>query len=170
MKSILIVLGNPPKPDGSIGFNLRSRLDVAVQEYRRGSVEKVILTGGAVYNEYTEAEVMAAYFLEKRVSPEDLILEKKARNTYDNALDSALALKGIRHGKIIVVTSRFHKMRAKRIFSCYFDSFSILVPSFSPLYFLRNIHIYLWELYLTLKLQIKGDSRLARTVNDLSAT
>jgi vancomycin permeability regulator SanA len=86
VKTILIVLGSPPNPDGSVSRILQSRLDLAIALYHAGKANKLLLTGGAVYNQHIEAKIMEKYSLTGGVDAIDILIECLSRNTYDNAL------------------------------------------------------------------------------------
>jgi uncharacterized SAM-binding protein YcdF (DUF218 family) len=162
MDTALIVLGNPPEADGTIPYNLKTRLDVAIDEYRKNPGSKVILSGGPAHGNLIEAEEMEKYCSKKGIPDDDIMQEKKSLSTYDNALYTAELLHTEKPGKIILITSRFHKRRADIIFRNYFDQYSISVPELTAGYFIRNLYLYIWEFYLTVKLIIKGDKRLDR--------
>ena len=168
MKNAIIVLGNPPNDDGTIPFNLKARLDKAIQEYFAIPQGKLILTGGAAHSQLIEAIEMKKYCLDKGIPEDDILLETKANNTYDNALYTAEILRGRNIEKVVIVTSRFHKKRANIIFNHYFENYRISIPKLTIQYLFRNIHIYLWEMYQTAKLIIKGDKRLDRKVKEYS--
>ena len=159
MNTIIIVLGNPPKDDGTIPYNLETRLDLAISEYWKNSESKLIMTGGSVYGKLIEAVEMNKYCNERGIPNNNIIQEKKSMNTYDNALYTAKILEKEKPKKIVIVTSRFHKKRVNIIFKNYFNNYIILVPKLTIKYFIRNMHIYLWELYLIIKLIMKGDKR-----------
>src|ERR1700761_8496973 len=58
---VILVLGNPARPDGSIAPIARSRVLEAIQQYRAGMAPRLMMTGGAVANQYVEAEVMQRF-------------------------------------------------------------------------------------------------------------
>jgi uncharacterized SAM-binding protein YcdF (DUF218 family) len=162
----IIVLGNPPEKEGVLPYNLRTRLDKALQEYKKYPGSTLILTGGSTYNKYIEAVEMKKYCSTKGVCESDILLETEARSTYDNAFFVAEMLKDIKVGKIIIVTSRYHRARSRLIFRNYFKKFEVSVPKLTPLYIIRNMYIYLWEMYLVIKLKIIGDKRMDRVVEN----
>ena len=166
MQTVLIVLGNPPKEDGTIPYNLRTRLDLAINEYWSTPDSRLLLTGGSVYGKYTEAIEMKAYCLNNGIPEDKIWLEKRARSTYDNALYTAQMLQDYRYDKIVIITSRYHRKRTNLIFLKYYKDYSISIPQFTLGYFLRNMHLYVWELYLTMKLKLKGDKRLNRKMDE----
>jgi len=162
VKTILIVLGNPPNPDGSVSRILQSRLDLAIALYHTGNANKLVLTGGAVYNHYVEAEIMEKYCLEQGVDATDILVESLSRDTYDNALYSSSIVNSQNSDAVIVITSHFHWLRTKIIFQHYFNQFKILTPPFAFADLIGHFHIYIWEIYLAMKLLFRGDERLSR--------
>ncbi|MDC7126697.1 MAG: YdcF family protein [Spirochaetales bacterium] len=164
METAIIVLGHPPNEDGTIPFNLKTRLDLAITEYLNNDGSKLIMTGGSVYGQIIEAVKMKEYCVDKGISESDILMETKARSTYDNALYTAKILKENHADKIIVITSRFHRYRTNIIFKHYFSDYLISIPELTSYYLLRNLHIYIFEFYLTVKLIIKGDKRLKREI------
>jgi len=58
------------------------------------------------------------------------------------------------------------RSRTEWIFRRYFRNFRVSVPDLTLTYLIRNVHIYMWELYLTGKLIRNGDERLNRNLGD----
>ncbi len=128
--SILIVLGYPANADGNPSPILKARLDKAIELYRKGMAAKIILTGAAVDNQFIESEVMAVYCIQKGIPAEDIYVESNARNTYENARMVHGIMKDKGYKKAIVVTSGFHKLRAKVFFSREMKEASIVGAPF----------------------------------------
>ncbi|MGB3467485.1 MAG: ElyC/SanA/YdcF family protein [Cyclobacteriaceae bacterium] len=85
--------------------------------YKRGIVNKILITGGhgSVFGtEKTESEGLAFFLLQAGVPKEDIIKEQKARNTAENALFTKDII-GTEE-QVILVTSAFHMRRAKACF------------------------------------------------------
>jgi len=165
MQTVLIVLGFPPKEDGTIPYNLKTRLDLAITEYRNHPGSVLLFTGGAVYGKRIEAIEMAKYCCSMGIPENCIWLEKRARSTYDNALYTAQMLQGHVVNKVIIITSRYHRLRADLIFRNYYREYTISIPKLTLGYLFKNFPIYLWEIYLTMKLKIHGDQRLNRKLN-----
>lgn len=159
---VLIVLGNPPKKDGTLTYRLRSRLNVALSLTEHFKVSQIILSGGSVYNDLVEAEVMKKYCIDHGIPPTKIILETRAHNTYDNALYSAQIVAELKHEMIIVVTSHYHKRRTKYIFDRYFDEYMIVTPDVTLFTLIRHLPICFREWRLLWILTTKGDARLTR--------
>ena len=113
---VIVVLGHPADEHGNPAPILKSRLDKAISLYKSGEANKIIVTGAAVYNQFVEAEVMAVYCISNNIPAEDIIMEPRARNTYENArmVKAIMIENGL--SSAIVVTSAFHKKRAERFF------------------------------------------------------
>lgn len=128
--TILIVLGFPADSNGNPGPILQSRLDKAIELYRKGLAGKIIVTGAAVDNEFVESEVMAVYCIQHGIPAADIYVESNAKNTYENArmVNKIMLEKGYENA--IVVTSGFHKMRAAMFFSGVMTKFKIETAPF----------------------------------------
>lgn len=119
----LIVLGFPARPDGTPTPLMKYRLDKALELYRKRDIGTIIVTGGAVQNDYAEADVMKTYLIEHHV-PEGIILtEKRANSTFGNAYYSSKILKEHNLENPIIVTSEEHELRAKWTFKFYLNNF-----------------------------------------------
>lgn len=119
----LIILGFPARPDGTPTPLMKYRLDRALELYGRRDVGTIIVTGGAVQNQYAEADVMKKYLVEHGV-PEDIIItEKQAGSTFGNAYYSSRLLKELNLKNPIIVTSEEHEARAKWTFKLYVNNF-----------------------------------------------
>ncbi|MDI9874156.1 YdcF family protein [Flectobacillus rivi] len=87
--------------------------------YKRGLLKKIIISGGDVSinplsNEHdSETAKTQQILIELGVKPEDILLETKARNTRENALNCAQILRSFPELKTSVLfTSAFHGRRA----------------------------------------------------------
>ena len=80
----LIVLGCPVDPDGKASPEERERVLAGVREFRAGRAKHIIVTGGAVHNQWNEAQAMAGIAERAGLPPEDILIEPQARNTIQN--------------------------------------------------------------------------------------
>ena len=119
----VIVLGYPSNKNGSISDIQKKRMDVAIHLYRTNITKTILVSGSSAHNEFLESETMANYALEQKVPKNDIILESKARNTYENLKYAKIICKNRNYNHVIVVTSPFHVRRAsffvKKFFSNY---------------------------------------------------
>ncbi len=108
----LIVLGCPANGDGSPSLEERERVMEAVREYRAGRASHVIFSGGAAYNRFVEADVMARLAAANGVPAEAIEEDRQARNTIENIFYSHAVME--RHGwnSAEVISSPNHLPRA----------------------------------------------------------
>lgn len=88
--------------------------------YHTGVIKKILLSGGSgrlMVNEPDEASFLGAEFIRNGVKPEDILFERKSRNTYENAIYSKRLLDSLKiDGPHVVITSAFHMPRSIMIF------------------------------------------------------
>ncbi len=77
----LIVLGQPPKPDGTLAPELRERVLEGVREYKAGVAAHVIMTGGLTHNGLVEAHAMKVFAVAEGVPAEAVVEEGQAMDT-----------------------------------------------------------------------------------------
>ncbi|MFD1954793.1 YdcF family protein [Paenibacillus thailandensis] len=96
---------------------LKERLDSAYGLYKEGKVGKLILTGGLDGNgsKLTEAEGMRNYLVALGVPEDKLLLELKARSTYENLLFSKPIAEAYDLDRLLIVTHDYHASRADEI-------------------------------------------------------
>jgi hypothetical protein len=87
---VLVVPGCPTAEDGSIGRCLAARVAWAERLHREGVADNIIVTGGAVYTPWVEAEVMAAALAELGVPADSIWLETHALHTDENMYNAML--------------------------------------------------------------------------------
>jgi len=120
-----IVLGGgirPPNPDNPYpDFGESSdRLMHALRLYRAGKIEKIMLVGAgpsAKLADGSEGGAMASILQELGVKQEVLLIERKSRNTFENAVYAKQIWdrEGFKTG--VLITSALHMRRASRSFA-----------------------------------------------------
>lgn len=120
-----IVLGgfaNLESPYDADRLNLNmvaNRLSQTVDLYYQGKIKRIILSGGngnIIGNQENEAINAAAYLRRIGIPEEAIIIDKKARNTYENFKYSKELLNNEdKTAKILVITSAFHLPRSRLI-------------------------------------------------------
>lgn len=108
----LIVLGSPADPDGKASPEERERVMEAVREFRAGRAGHIIVSGGAVHNEWTEADIMAGIAVGAGVPAADVLVEGRARNTVQNIFYSHGIMEAHGWTTAEVVSSPSHLPRA----------------------------------------------------------
>jgi uncharacterized SAM-binding protein YcdF (DUF218 family) len=113
----IIVLGSSADDDGNPTPTQLARVTEAVHEYERGVATRLILTGGAVKNRFTEARVMARTAHAQGIPDSAIFVEPESRNTIQNACFAARIMKAHGWSSAEVVSSPHHLPRAALIFS-----------------------------------------------------
>jgi uncharacterized SAM-binding protein YcdF (DUF218 family) len=111
------VLGDPADSDGNPTPVELGRVTEAVREYERGAAAHLIFTGGAVYNRFVEAQVMARTAEAQGIPASAVLVEPEARNTIENACYAVRMMKARGWDSAEVVSSGWHVARAGLIFS-----------------------------------------------------
>ncbi len=115
---IAIVFGAGLTRSGEPTAALYDRVATAVDLYRSGLVNKLLLTGDNRFANYNEPEAMRRTAERLGVPNEDLVLDYAGRRTYDSCY-RAREIFGVNHA--ILVTQAFHLDRA--LYLC--DAFGI---------------------------------------------
>ena len=108
-KQVAIVLGAYVYPNGMLCSMLQDRVETAVQLYKAGQVEKIMMTGDHGASTYDEVNAMRLYALQLGIPEEDIFTDHAGFSTYDSmyrAKDVFLV------DSAIVVTQEFHLPRA----------------------------------------------------------
>ena len=112
---VAIVLGtavNGDKP--SIDF--RRRINHAIRLYKTSRIKKIIFTGGCVYGrKYSESEIAKNYALEKNIPEEDIIIEKKSTNTYQNIVEAKKIVDKLSVDNVLIISDPYHMKRAMKL-------------------------------------------------------
>jgi uncharacterized SAM-binding protein YcdF (DUF218 family) len=116
---VILVLGNPAKDDGSIGPEAKSRMLEGIRQYHAGVAPRLLLTGGAVTNDFVEAQVMMQFARSQGVPASALFAEGRSRNTIQSAFYAYQLMQAHDWSSALVVTSPTHIRRASLIFSHY---------------------------------------------------
>jgi uncharacterized SAM-binding protein YcdF (DUF218 family) len=88
--------------------------------YHEGKIEKILITGGSgnfFINEPDESSFLAKEFIRNGIPKEDIITEKKSRNTFENAIFSKHILDSLKLSPpYILITSTQHMPRSTMVF------------------------------------------------------
>lgn len=108
-----LVLGCPAAPDGTPSMCERCRVKSAVRQYRRGTIGRIIFSGGAAHSPDVEADVMGALAIRRGVPAGLVVRERRALTTWQN-IRFSLKLLGARES-VLVISTADHLPRARRI-------------------------------------------------------
>jgi uncharacterized SAM-binding protein YcdF (DUF218 family) len=108
----VLVLGYATSADGAPSAIQRARVAGGAARLAEHGCDRLVLSGGAVANEFVEAEAMARVAAEVGVPSERIALEPRAASTWENVAFSLPLLAG--RDAILVVSEPFHARRAVR--------------------------------------------------------
>jgi vancomycin permeability regulator SanA len=114
----VLVLGYPTRADGSPDPVQRFRMSAGVEIYRQNHCGALVISGGAAHNQYVEAQTMAELARGAGVPQEHIVIEGKARSTWQN-VGYATPLVAA-YDRILIVSESLHAFRAKR-YACRQD-------------------------------------------------
>lgn len=101
------------------------RVETGVRLYRQGFAPRLLMTGGLVEWNVSAADIMAWQAETLGVPPQDVVLERRATSTYENAIYSLEILREKGWRSAIVVTSPYHLRRTRFIFEKLFAGSNI---------------------------------------------
>lgn len=93
-----------------------TRIGRAAELYHAGRAPRIVLSGGALEGDVSEAQGMAHSLKQMGVPDAALVLENASRNTYENAERTEEHLRGQNIRTVLVVTSALHMPRAMAAF------------------------------------------------------
>ena len=116
---VILVLGNPANPDGSIAPIARSRVLEGIRQYRAGVAPRLLMTGGAVQNQFVEAQVMLQFARSQGVPAPHSLPKAKRGTPFRTRYYSYKIMQAHGWTSALVVSSPSHLRRASLIFSHY---------------------------------------------------
>ena len=116
---VAIVLGNTVESDGRPSARLRARLDKAVELYRGGLFQHVIVSGGTGVEGFNEAEVMKRYLISQGVPEGRIIADGEGATTSLTARNAARVMKERGWQSALVISQYFHVPRTRLAVESY---------------------------------------------------
>ncbi|CAN5175480.1 YdcF family protein [soil metagenome] len=109
----IVVLG-AAQYDGRPSPVLRSRLDHALELYRRGTAPRLILTGGTAPGDtVSEAVVSGRYLIRSGVPPEAVLTEQAGERSVQSLASVARMMRERNLRSAVLVSDRFHMLRLR---------------------------------------------------------
>lgn len=108
----VLVLGYPSREDGSASAMQRLRVAAGVAAMRRHACERIVVSGGAVHTGAVEAVTMAALARDAGVPDAAIVVEDRARTTWENVSLSLPLLPA--DDAILVASDALHAQRGRR--------------------------------------------------------
>ena len=153
---VIIILGNSINENGEPGDILKTRLDTGIEIFNMGLSKKIILTGSSVHNNFIEAKIMEKYCRQRKIPNDALLIEPYAKDTFENALFSKKIMDNQGCNSALIVTSKYHKLRTKRIFRKIVESFVVKTSEYPGDFSLfRKFKLYFWEICLILSMPLR---------------
>jgi uncharacterized SAM-binding protein YcdF (DUF218 family) len=99
------------------------RILEACRLFHAGKVSKILVTGGNAsiqYKQPPEAEILRQFLNQMNIPDSAIIMESKARNTFENARYTAQLLneRNLQNKKLLLITSAYHMKRSS---ACFFN-------------------------------------------------
>jgi len=114
---VLIVLGAPVDGDGNPSPREQARVAEAVHEYERGVAPRMIFTGGAVKNQFVEAQVMARTAEAQGIPASAVLEDSAAQNTIENTCNALRIMRSHGWESAEVISGSSHLPRTRLILS-----------------------------------------------------
>jgi uncharacterized SAM-binding protein YcdF (DUF218 family) len=118
-KDFVIILGSKIREDGKLTPLLRGRVDKAIEfaknQYKETKKKIIYIPSGGKGSDETisEAKAIKNYLLEQGIKEDQIIIEDKSTNTYQNMKYSKDKIDKInKDGKVIFVTTNYHVFRS----------------------------------------------------------
>jgi SanA protein len=111
---IAIVFGAGLRPNGEPSTVLYDRVATAVELYKAGHVQKLLMSGDNRFKNYDEPSVMRETALKLGIPDKDIVLDFAGRRTYDSCYRAKEVFEVQR---AILVTQEFHLPRALHLCS-----------------------------------------------------
>lgn len=112
---VIVVFAGGVGESGRPGQGYEERVKLAVELYKQGYAQHIIFSSGYTYA-FKEPLVMKALAVSLGAAEDIIILEDKAKNTYENIEFTKEILEKKGWNKIILVTSSYHMRRAYLVF------------------------------------------------------
>jgi uncharacterized SAM-binding protein YcdF (DUF218 family) len=112
----IVVFAGGVGESGRAGQGYEERVSRAVELYEKGYADKMIFSSGYIYF-LEEASVMKAVAVSLKVPESAIILEDKAKSTYENVIFTKKILDKENWDDILLVSSPYHMRRALLVFN-----------------------------------------------------
>jgi vancomycin permeability regulator SanA len=105
----ILILGAYVLPDGTLSTMLKDRVMTGYELYSNGKAPKIIVSGDHGRQEYDEVNTMKDFIKNEGVDGQDIFMDHAGFSTYES-LYRARDIFQVK--KVIIVTQRYHLMRA----------------------------------------------------------
>jgi len=105
----VLILGAYVLPDGTLSDMLRDRVTVGYELYQQDKAPKIIVSGDHGRKDYDEVNSMKNFIKSEGVTGKDIFMDHAGFSTYESLYRARDIFKA---NKVIIVTQRYHLMRA----------------------------------------------------------
>ncbi len=113
---LAVVLGNKVELDGEPSKRLKSRLDRAVDLYKKEHFKYVLVSGGTGKEGVDEAVVMKHYLIEKGIPEKKVWLDRKGNNSLLTAKNTKIIMNDLNLNSVTIISQFYHISRVKLAF------------------------------------------------------
>lgn len=106
---VAVVFGASVYSNGDLSPLLEDRVSTAIELYRSGKVDRILVSGDNRAQSYNEPKAMQEYLLSHAVAARDVVVDYAGRSTYETCL-RAKEIFGLQ--RALLVTQGFHLPRA----------------------------------------------------------
>jgi SanA protein len=106
---VAIVFGASVYSNGELSPLLEDRVDTAIELYRAGKVDRILVSGDNRHPSYNEPKAMQEYLVTHAVAPRDVIVDPSGRSTYETCL-RAKEVFGLK--RAVLVSQGYHLPRS----------------------------------------------------------
>jgi uncharacterized SAM-binding protein YcdF (DUF218 family) len=110
---LIVVPGNTVYPDGTLSNRLKGRLDAAVEIYRAGQSQAILVSGAVGSEGVDESGAMRTYLIQRGVPELSIIQDSQGFNTEATARNTAAAMRQRSLHTTLVVSQYFHVPRLR---------------------------------------------------------
>lgn len=107
---VALVFGALVSEDGDVSWPLKWRLETACGLYKKGLVDRILVSGDNRFKNYNEPMAMKQWLIDNGVPADRIACDYAGRRTLDSCARAA-RLWGVR-GKVILVSQAYHLPRA----------------------------------------------------------
>jgi SanA protein len=108
-KQAALVLGARVWPDGKMSDMFQDRVDMAIDLYKAGKVQRILVSGDHGTKNYDEVDAAKNYLLANGIDSKDIFLDHAGFDTYDSVYRAKHIFEV---QSMIIVTQKYHLPRA----------------------------------------------------------
>lgn len=105
----ILVLGAYVRPDGTMSPMLADRITVGYRLFQKGKAPRILVSGDHGRKNYDEVNTMKDYLKKQGIPSQDIFMDHAGFSTYESMYRARDVFKA---QKVIIVTQRYHLMRA----------------------------------------------------------